>query len=562
MPNRSKSLLRAGQIALIGVVGAMTTTPALGQGTAWDHPTLLRTDAPAGNGTYGRGALGAGDLNGDGTADLIVAAPFSPGAGSGVYAYSGVDGSLLYQFPPPSDLEIAKADLDCADFDQDGHDDVLFGWASGLGPNGVKVVVWSGRTGEVMHSLTNPEPEDFFGEEVAALGDVNMDGFPDFVVGASDTDLPGKPYAGKIYVYSGIDGKRINEREGPNAFDNFGHAVANAGDHDGDGIDDVAVGLPGFDVGVFNNVGGACILSGLDLSQINCHYVVGDFQQYGSSVANAGDVDGDGKPNLIVGANITGDYAGAAYVLDSNYDVLYQYIGTVASGFLGDSVRGAGDVNEDGLDDFLFYASRTAGSNGRGTVFLHSGADGSLLATFEGKEDGYRVFPTNRRPTDFDGDGVPEILLGQMKWLAPGPDGEGSGHVVRFRNLLEFDSIELSATSGVNVTGTLDFPSQDAGSGYALLASISGTGPVTLRGGIDIPLTRDAIFQRMIQGRIPPLFRNARGSLGPEGDAAFTIFSRSRLESFIGTTLYFAAVSHDGSNALRVSLAHSVTIVE
>ncbi len=177
---------------------------------------------------------------------------------------------------------------------------------------------------------------------------------------------------------------------GPVTFDNLGRSVSGSGDVNNDGFDDVIVGaFRDDDLG--KDSGSARVFSGLDGSILYTFYgnSAGDF--FGAVVSDAGDVNQDGYADLIIGAHFDGTLAqngGSAWVY-SGFDgsLLYSFFGTQMGDTFGNSVSGAGDVNNDGFDDVIIGISDAASSNSTipqaGRVVVYSGADGSLLHMFD-----------------------------------------------------------------------------------------------------------------------------------------------------------------------------------
>jgi len=201
---------------------------------------------------------------------------------------------------------------------------------------------------------------DLFGWSVSGAGDVNGDGFSDLIVGARDDDFGGVD-SGSARVLSGVDGSILYNFYGDSSYDRFGWSVSGAGDVNADGFDD-------FIVGARNNRSGASrgsarVFSGIDGSIL--YNFVGDSPDdlFGESVSGAGDVNGDGFADFIVGAwrdDNNGSRSGSARVFSGiDGSVLYNFDGESANELFGYSVSGAGDVNGDGFADLMFYTAST-----------------------------------------------------------------------------------------------------------------------------------------------------------------------------------------------------------
>ena len=382
----------------------------------------------------GYSVSGAGDVNHDGFADVIVGAPYAAGLvpGSG-YAY------VLFGGSSPSTVTLSNNALPASvgflingvaagdkagwsvggagDLNHAGFADVIVGApaANATGAHSGAAYVVFGRKSAATVNLSNTglASSDGFlikgaaagnqaGESVAGAGDVNGDGFPDVIVGAPQAAglVPG---SGNAYVVFGksspttvtlsnnalpaSEGFLIN---GVAAGDHAGWSVAGAGDVNGDGLADVIVGAPfastngqatGAAYVVFGRKSAATVnLSNSGLAASDGFLLKGaaanDYAGY--SVAGAGDVNGDGRADVIVGAPAPepiGKSVGNAYVVfgqSSPATVNLSNIGRPASnGFLiqgaagdlaGWSVAGAGDVNGDGRADVIVGAARAQGN--------------------------------------------------------------------------------------------------------------------------------------------------------------------------------------------------------
>ncbi|MDC0325516.1 VCBS repeat-containing protein [bacterium] len=307
-----------------------------------------------------------------------------------------------------------------ADVNQDGMKDIIIGVIEDGALFG-KVIVYSGRDGTILHHLTIPTEPYGNGVSVSGVGDVNGDGFDDLIVGAYWDNLNGI-FSGSAWVYSGQDGSIIHSFSGSSAHHGFGTSVGGMGDVDRDGYADFIVGAPGYnsDPPVYVRSGAAFVFSGLDGSIIyqitgntsNTHFS----SKFGGTVSGAGDFDGDGIPDFVVGApneDPKGDNEGHVRVFSgSDGKVLLEVIGERNSKF-GMDVAGLGDINLDGFADVII------GSDG-GIAEVYSGGNGQLLLQFQGRTThhfGRAVAAAN----DVNADGVPDIIIGSPNYAqSPG----------------------------------------------------------------------------------------------------------------------------------------------
>lgn len=273
--------------------------------------------------------------------------------------------------------------------------------------------VFSGRTGDELYRLDG-RTGDWQGFAMADAGDVDADGVPDVVSGA-----PARG-PGHAYVYSGADGRLLHTLEGVADGDFFGWAVSSAGDQDGDGHADVLVGAPFADEGGTDS-GRAYVFSGRTGERLRKLDAGHAGEQFGSGTDLAGDLDGDGVPDLVVGARDAGPgKRGKAYAFSGrNARPLWEVAAPETGNQLGSFfVAGLGDTNGDGIDDV--YAGDYADSNWSGRAVVLSGADGSELLAFAG-EPGAGLSP-GRQAGDVDGDGLVDLAIGSFTY---GADGAG-----------------------------------------------------------------------------------------------------------------------------------------
>ena len=388
------------------IVGAFQDDPAGGgtdAGSAYvfsgaDGSLLYQVSGDTTGDRFGYAVSMAGDVNGDGKADFIVGAhQDDPGglAGAGsAYVFSGADGSLLYQRTgDTANGFFGNSVSGAGDVNADGVPDFIVGAPfddpAGSGTDAGSAYVFSGADGSLLYQVTGDSTGDQLGLSVSGAGDVNGDGRADFIVGAyQDDPAGGGTNAGSAYVFSGADGSLLYKVTGDSTGDNLGWSVSGAGDVNADGVPDFIVGAHNDDPGGLAGAGGAYVFSGADGSLL--YQRTGDTasDQFGNSVSGAGDVDGDGRADFIVGAYLDdpaggGTNAGSAYVFSgADGSLLYQKTGDTAFDRFGWSVSGAGDVNGDGRADFIVGAYKddpVGGGTDAGSAYVFSGADGSLL---------------------------------------------------------------------------------------------------------------------------------------------------------------------------------------
>ncbi|NBW41123.1 hypothetical protein EBR25_08985 [bacterium] len=299
------------------------------------------------------------------------------------------------------------------DVDGDGYDDMIIGahYAdTDNGPDTGKADVISGSDGSILFTFMGDSTNSQFGFAVAGPGDLNGDGTPDFLVSAPEVS------AGIVKVFSGSDGSLLATLAGDNFSDKFGYSLAAAGDVNGDGTPDWIAGAIGDDDNGSLS-GSARVFSGIDNSTLYTFYGDSTLDQFGYSVDGAGDVNSDGFADVIVGAygdDDNGSQSGSARVLSgSDGSTLHTFLGDATNDYLGTSVAGVGDINGDGHADIAAGAyGDDNGYTDSGSVQVYSGIDGTVLFTFNG-EDSYKNFgKVVTSAGDINEDGIPDIMVG------------------------------------------------------------------------------------------------------------------------------------------------------
>ena len=423
----------------------------------------------------GRSVACAGDLDGDGYDDIVVGAHKYNDATVG-----GDSGAAHILYGPVSLGSMSLADADArligevasdlagyavngaGDVDGDGFDDVLVGSYAhdGAGSNaGATWLVNGPITGEVGLAsadaiINGTNAGDGFGVAVNSAGDLNGDGYDDLIMGAYGYQSS----KGATYVFFGpVTGEFKSDTAdagfvGSNASDSLGWSVAPAGDLDGDGYDDIVIG---------SNQGGAD-----DAGEVYVYYgdAAGSFSDYafitgvssadyaGQDVRGAGDLNGDGYDDIVIGAygeDSQGGGAGATYVLygpvvgdvdlSAGADaVIYGEVGGDTSGY---SVAGVGDVNGDGWDDLMIgaYNNDQGGSNAGAAYLVYGPVEGEFDLTeadvrFTGESNGDSAGRYVSAAGDVNADGYADMLVGAQYDDDAGTDA-GAAYLIYGRGL-------------------------------------------------------------------------------------------------------------------------------
>jgi hypothetical protein len=395
------------------------------------------------------------DVNGDGYGDIAVGAPHANSDVGRVHVFhgskTGLSSTPAKSLSGPDGGQFGNVVASAGDVNGDGYADLIVG-APNVGTDVGRIYLYLGGASGVAATpvSTRAGPAGaggLFGTTVASAGDVNGDGYADVAVGATGTDS----FTGTVYVYlggpGGLDTSYLYSFAGPDgAGGYFGYAVASAGDLNGDGFEDLAVGSPwpldsvkghayvymgsangftaqpkkltdpassifGFGAsltgGDFNGDGYSDLIVGQPrMALVNLYpgssngistdptiKPTAGANDFGTSVAAVGDVDGDGYTDLAIGDpsapdSGSGDAIGAMYVYFGGSSsplstkVMRQPVFPDAVfGSFGYSVAAAGDVEADGNSDVVVGAPLQDPST-TGNIYLFHGKSGSLQTTW------------------------------------------------------------------------------------------------------------------------------------------------------------------------------------
>jgi len=368
----------------------------------------------------------AGDVNADGFGDLIVGVRLDGTSGhhaGAAFVYSGADGSLLHaRYGAAAGDYFGTAVGGVGDVNADGNDDFIVGApyaAVGAWADIGDATVYSGLDGSELFNVGGDSAADLYGSSVCGAGDVNADGRPDFAVGAPHDDVSGNDNRGSVWIYSGLDGSLIHSRYGT-SHDGFGRVVRGAGDVNADGHDDVVVSA--LWISDPNASGEVYVVSGANGTLLHTFQGNNPYEWFGSSCDGAGDVNADGFDDLIVGAKhdqTAGWHSGSAKIYSgANGAVLHAFYADSIVDALGVSVAGAGDVDGDGRDDVIVGASNDhLGSGWVGSATVFSGFDGGVIFRIYGSSHDDELGTVVCGGGDVDGDGLGEVAV-----VTPGDD--------------------------------------------------------------------------------------------------------------------------------------------
>ena len=517
--------------------------------------TLVSPTGEADDDRFGTSVAAAGDMNGDGHVDFIVGAPLTdtPGGLNAGRAYVFLGGPALQDRPAlslaganPNDALFGTSVASAGDMDGDGFADVIVGAA--YLDRGHAYIFRGGRVPDPVAdlSLFGPPGAFDFGSHLASAGDVNADGLGDVIVGAPSAQV-NDVSLGQVFLFLGaqpLDAGPDLVLAGNASGDQFGKAVAPAGDLNGDGYGDFIVGTPGVDTEEQLDVGAAYVYFGgpLPVAQRSLTLPAnpGD-RLFGDCVAGAGDVNGDGYDDVIVGVvlnDTVGASGGRAYVYfgGSVPDAIPDVVLLLPPGAVnfGTAVSAAGDLDRDGFGDVLVGAR---GLTRAGEVYGYLGGpamdaapDLRLAGGPSADQFGSSIAPLG----DQDGDGFGDVLIGAptddsreyhagrayvmgcFPYRVLSPNGgetwiAGAPAVIRWRGR---DTADVS----LSLDGGRSFLPVVLGAGGAEENEVSVTAPdgATLRGKVQIRYSGQA----------------AARSNSDQSDGAFQILPRAELRAW------------------------------
>jgi methionine-rich copper-binding protein CopC len=468
----------------------------------------------------GRSVSSAGDVNGDGYEDMIVGAAGTPAAyvvygsasGAGVSLTSGtIDSSLGFKITGASNTGLGFSVSNAGDVNGDGYADVIVSAPNTSSNTGVSYVVYGKAVNTGLNlssgtiaasdgfSLTGQAANSYSGWSVSGAGDVNGDGLTDLLVGTGNGGTGGSAYV----VYGSTNNTSLSFAGGTIAPEkgyqltglSSSYTVSSAGDVNGDGLADQIVGVYGV-----NSTAGAAYLvygrsNGTGLNFANPMAASDGFRINGISdkylgyaVSGAGDVNGDGLADFAVGTYTSGHEAYVIYGSTAGSEISLNASGNIPSsrGFkiigattdlnsFGASLSNVGDVNGDGLDDIVVGAYRDGAERGSAYVVYGnaSGTNVDISTDTIAASNGFKLAINTDNSYfgegisgagDINGDGLADIIIGARLTNS----SAGAYYIVLGGT--------NTVTNAVNLTGT--------SSGEAVLGT-AGNDVLIGNGGVD-----------------------------------------------------------------------------
>jgi len=472
----------------------------LGSETGLEATYCWSGDGPGNLAYFGNSVCTAGDVNGDGYSDIVVGAPGysndETGEGAAMVYYSTGSGFATtpdFTYEPDAEFSYLGDCVSTAgDVDGDGYADIIVGayyYSNNEEWEGAAYIFRGSKTGLKTYwdwKRESDQAHAFYGRCVSTAGDVNGDGFSDVIVSAPYYDS-GESEEGKCFVYFGKpktpSGSNNWSKDGTQDEGDFAKRVASAGDVNADGCDDIIIGAPMFDNGQTSE-GCVYVFHGRenDVPKTTPDTIIESNVAgavFGQSMAPAGDTNGDGYDDVIIGAPGYDSYAGWVTVYFGSASGIgasfWSYTHSGDYERCGSSVAGAGDVNGDGYCDIIIGIPVYPYSSPHGRAVAYYGGPSGPSATADWTYDfdtlGASFGECVAGAGDVNADGFSDVIIG-AHLFTNGETQEGSVYVFH------------GSFSGLSKTPNWSCESDQEHSGYGY--SAAGAGDVNDDGYADV----------------------------------------------------------------------------
>ncbi|HRI84702.1 MAG TPA: FG-GAP-like repeat-containing protein [Ignavibacteria bacterium] len=459
------------------LVGAYAVSSSTGNaylfygGTNMDTVADVTFSGETTNSFFGQSTSDAGDVNGDGYSDLLIAAP----------NYSTVRGRAYIYYGGPVTDNIADVVFTgeltgiqfgrvsgVGDINGDGFSDILIGAQGYQSLKGRAYLFYGGTAMNNVADMimTGEATSNSFGWAVGGGGDINGDGYKDFIVGAFGNNSN----RGKIYIYkNSLTGNDIPDviTYGEFVQNLLGASLSDAGDLNGDGFDDYIVGAPSY--GDFAR-GRAYIHFGSVNPDTIPDLIINGFDDnswFGTAVSGIGDVNADGYDDIAIGAPEYNSQQGRVYIyyggatMDTVHDL--RMSGLTTNSRFGHAISAAGDMNGDGYSDIVIGSPNYQSLRGRFSIY-YGGSPMDTISDFgiSGAATNYNLGLSVSLAGDLNSDGYSDILVGSPFYDTTGAVYVILGYsfslrVITGENDYDFFGLSVSGAGDVNGDGYDDF---------------------------------------------------------------------------------------------------------
>jgi hypothetical protein len=366
---------------LVGAYRAFVGTKSLGRVYLFsgrDLTTIYQIDGSQKNEAFGACVKGIGDIDGDGSGDLLLAAPYYDVNGmtdaGEVRIYSGSSGMPIRIHDGEYNGDGFGLAIDVLhDIDGDGVNDYMIAAKAhtiGAVLAAGRVYIYSGATGVNLFNISGTSSYQQLGVAICRLDDIDGDGIGDLAIASEDSLLGGGSGRGRIEIYSGGNQSLLSTIPGQAPYDNgLGASLSSIPDFDGDGICDLVAGDP-YNTAKWPNGGAVFVYSGSNWANIGAFYGKATDDFYGACIDASGDLDGDGVNDIVVGSWIGIKRPGAAFLISgATASQAYRFDSHLGGDMFGCAVASLGDITGDGIGDVLVGADSDQFQTGRADVF-------------------------------------------------------------------------------------------------------------------------------------------------------------------------------------------------